>query len=404
MADAAKHLRKWPGSPLPPGGITPVSHKELTACVNNDNPMRNVVCALLALLTLVSTANANTPPGAGAQRVPLGDGRALTIPAPKCLTSNAHVGSFLVRPNNADAAYTDTQTSGDTVTQYVKWVGLKRGKTRTLLLLKGPVQSDNALEPYELVGWSGDGRYLLVRHDEAAVYAHKAVPIFGAVWDSVDIGVSPFKVRRVRLPREGPNGQSAEDGMIASPSGKLFALEWETKGKTDNDFGSTVFIYHPARHTLRSISLPDNWLLTGWADDTHLLFQHPQGTDASDSKYNIVTKKVVPASSLVYLASHVPRRFPEIMLSLSVGPLTVPAPKGGSRVEKTAVSLLIKGSYQMLRPVFLAVVRGSHPVKAALAPDQSAAFWIQNGDLYACTFAVVPVPDADKAAAPVQSR
>ena len=184
---------------------------------------RPLACALSALLTLTGTVRADTPPDMGAQRVPLGDGRTLTVSAPRRLTTNAHVRQFQFRWAFREVAYAGSDTSGDTMTQFVRLVNFDTRKTTTLLSVTGPAQGDTSPVGYDVAAWSRDGRYALVEHSERLAAKGRTRGTFGIAWYCLDMSVSPPSVRRAPLPDASQMNALPLGNVLSSPSGHFFS-------------------------------------------------------------------------------------------------------------------------------------------------------------------------------------
>ena len=368
-------------------------------------PLRPLVCALLCV---AFTARADAPPEPDAARVYVGRGQILTVSVPRQLSLNAHVSQVLVQPGSLEAAYTGAIDNGDTVTTFVRLVGFQHGETQTLFTYTGPLNFMDLPDDYQLVGWSEGGRYLIVGHRDIVTGADSSPDDLGYVWDSVDVGVLPPKVRRVSLPADTPDGGSIIGGMLPSPSGKLFAVQYRDVIQADplsanpaNKYAhpgvSYAFFYDPYKDSVRRLPLPAGSLVRGWTDDAHLLVLTHPSTTRQYVSFDIVTGKVTPFRPAPPLLgaggafaparpSPVSRRFPEVSLWLLERSVLLPAPGDRTTADARALWLSIKGARPKLVPVCLGVALGTDSLNALLVPDGSAALWVANGDLYVSTF------------------
>lgn len=350
--------------------------------------MHRLLCPLLALLLCAVTTRAEAPPDAFAQRVYLGHGETLTISPAQPLSWKAHVGEFAYQPGSLEAAYTGLQTDGDTVTQFVRLVGLKRGETGTLLSATGPVNMVETPFPYTLSGWSGDGRYLLTSHDEWVRLADGTGFDSHRVWDSIDVGASPFKVRRIPLPDQSGADSVPLGEFVPSPSGKLFAIQWRLRNADAASTLRVAFLYDPARDTLRRMTLPANTLDLEWLDDTHLTLEVLVKHAHTFLSHDIVTDEEKPATRKFAEPVSVPRAYPELRLSMSITPLDVPGPNPQSRTDGGSLWLNVAGARPKLPSRCLATFTGHLDPQPTLAPDQSSALWLEHGALFGAKFAI----------------
>ena len=358
--------------------------------------MRRLLCPLLTLLLCAVTTHADTPPDPVMQRVYLGHGETLTISPAQPLSWKANVGQVAYQPGSLEAAYTGTQTDGDTETQFVRLVGLKRGETWTLLSATGPVNMVETPFPYTLSGWSGDGRYLLTSHDEWIRLADGTVPSARRVWDSVDVSVSPFKVRRIPLPDENGTDSVPLGEFLPSPSGKLFAIRWRLPNADAASIFRVAFLYDPAHDSLRRIALPANTLGLEWLDDTHLSLQVLVKYAYTFLSHDIVTGEETPTTRKAAEPVPVPRAYPEMRLSMSITPLAVPGPNPQSRTDGLSLWLNVVGARPKLPSRCLATFTDHLDPQPALAPNQRSALWLEHGDLFLAKFATTNASTREK--------
>ena len=300
----------------------------------------------------------------------------------------ANVGQVAYQPGSLEAAYTGTQIDGDTVTQFVRLVGLKRGETTTLLSATGPMTAEDAPPPYTLAGWSGDGRYLLAGHEERVRDAAGAVSAGSFVWDSVDVGAAPFKVRRIPLPAESGEDRGPLSGFLPSPSGKLFAIRWYLPSTDTVSASQVAFLYDPAHNTLRRVSLPTSTFSLEWLDDTHLGLKVLGKATIMSVSHDIVTGQEPPAPRVLAPPVPAPRAYPDLRFSLHTGAFTASDPGGKSHAGGRAVWLSIAGKKPSLAAVCLGVTLDTDDPRPVLAPNESSALWLEHGDLFLAKFAI----------------
>ena len=362
--------------------------------------LHRAVYSLLVLLTLLPLARADTPPPTGTQRVPLGDGRTLTVSAPKQYTFHEGVWQVMYCPGTQDIVYASTTTERGMTTQAEWWFNFELEEVSYLCGSQFPAHLTTD-RPNDFINqWLGDGQYLLVGWTvwESNSFSAKEYPFPALLCGYVKGG--SHSLHRVRfsdddVPQGYPNGR-----MLQSPSGKLLALEWMSGTWPEQSTTRTVCIYDPVQGTLRRLPVTGSPVLLGWIDDSRLLLRVTREDKSSLSAQDIVAvigpraiaapvKPALPASVL-----------PGVTLSLSQTARDMPSMGKPSTVATAALYLHVTTGKRELSPLLLGGSFLSHDTGAVLAPDQSAAVWIQNGDVYRSTFAVVPATDADKAAAP----
>lgn len=352
-------------------------------------PRLALLLLVLAGFACLIPAHADIPDAANpdSRRIYIGHGQTLVVSPARQLTYGAHVTQFLYQPRSLEAACAGTQTSPDseTITSFVRLIGLKRGETTTLLSATVPNTPDALPDLYELVGWSGDGRYLIVAH-AAAVRNADGTPADDPVqtWESIDVGVSPVKVRRIALTLPGETGGRGIGVIPPTPSAPLFAETWvsDAAHKTRKTF---VLIYNPATDTLRRVPLPEAEVAEGWLDETHLLLGSSAGVHFS---CDIATGKQTPTTLRPAVPAPPPNALPGIVLSLPEPRLAVPAP--GTKHNAVAYALWLYVVAGTLAPTALnlAVNLEGDDLHPALAPNQSAALWQEHGDLYRVAFSL----------------
>lgn len=348
--------------------------------------MRRIVCLLIAVFFAAFATRADAPSAPGEQRLFVGAGRVLTIGEAKQLTFGAHVGQFLFQPGSLEAAYSGVQTDGETVTVFVRLMGLKHGETFPMLSWSATVREGVPHTAYSLGGWSGDGRYLMVQHAELGTATETAPARSEDVWECVDVGVSPFKVRRVPLPDGDEGSTSMVDNGAFSPSGRLFALQGTRAGDDPRASPLSVFVYNLALGTVRRVPLPAGSYPQGWVDDGHLLLSRSQEHKLVLVARDIVTGRETPTKAEPAALAPVPRAFPAVRLSLLPLPVALSGPGALGQARANALWLTIQGPKPHLPPVCLGVGLRAGAMQGALAPDQSTAVWTEHGDLFACVF------------------
>lgn len=348
--------------------------------------MRRLLCLLLAVLSVTLIIHADAAPAPQVTRVPIGAGRVLTISAPKQLTYGAHVGDFLVQPGSRNAAYAGMRYDGNTMTPFVSLVELKYGKTTTLLEGNGTSRRNDVPRQYELSGWTGDGRYLLVWHTEMKAALDTVSEHTVLVYESMDTGVVPCKVRRIALPDGSGEYRARVGDFERSPSGKLFAMEWTGVELPAKSTTRAAFLYDPARNTVRCLPLPNDALFLGWADNAHLLLLTPSNHGPVSLSHDIVTGKDTPATNTLALPPNVPRANPNMRLSLATVPSDLSSLGVTGHVAAFTLLLNINTSDAHLPAVRLRAGLGAHGAQAILAPDESAALWVEHSDLFVCMF------------------
>lgn len=190
----------------------------------------------------------------------LGTGRMLEAQAPRQLSLNAHVRQFAYQPGGLSIAYAGATQDGDTLTQFVRLVGLKHATVTTLLTQTQSLSQDvDPLPGYILAGWSADARYLVVEGTQAMPAPDRAETLIVPTYTCVDIGVSPVRLRPIALP-QAPSSVLT-DAFWSPDHTRLLFVQATVGEKAD-----VCSLYDPVQDRLTTFALPKGQHLRGWLD------------------------------------------------------------------------------------------------------------------------------------------
>jgi hypothetical protein len=269
-----------------------------------------LVCLLLTsgLLPTWSDPPEETPLGA----CYMGYGKMLEAARAHQLSLNAHVERFLYQPGGLEIAYQGSERNGDEIVHFIRLVGVKQGTITTLISTTGDTEDEAEKNspkevPYELAGWSGDGRYLLLsREHDVATADGEAEGGARPDFVSVDVGVIPPHLTTLSLsaPERVDTGTvlygsqhwwSPDRMRIAFAMQGAFRQGEATYVRREEYHG----VYDLKTDSLQTLTLTDKQFLRGWLDGQHLLvddnpafFENLTDTKINYSAYEISTGAV----------------------------------------------------------------------------------------------------------------
>lgn len=241
-------------------------------------------CWIFALLLLAMTAatsadTTDAPQGA----CYLGYGKSLEAEQSRQLTLQANISQFLYQPGGLEIAYAGSQRSGDTLTNYVRLIGVKHGSTAILISNTGDGKSDSAesqqVAPYTLCGWSADGRYLLLQQEWYVPGSGGLSGYEKQHYACVDVGADPIHVTPVSLP------------VISETNFTILWQEWHFWWSPDRtqilftdqarvkegavSWFADLFcaVYAPKTGKFQTIAENDKQSAEGWLDNSHALLE-----------------------------------------------------------------------------------------------------------------------------------
>ena len=240
--------------------------------------MRRLPALLLALHTMAALALpalADAPPplprpsGLRSDILYTHKGEFVQVAPMRALTLNAHVEQFAYDPLGLEIAVAGYETSGETVTHFVKTLDARTGHEMSRLTLKDSVEFS------PLLGWSASGKYLLLRRAASDPETGLDVSEF-LRWDlSADPPASRVIQPRNVLPADiQADAYTGSVSCYPSPTGRWFLFSQRVRthaasGKRGPDAEALV-LYDPERDTLRPLTLPAGEKSYSWGDAMHL--------------------------------------------------------------------------------------------------------------------------------------
>jgi len=242
----------------------------------------------------------------------LGDAKFVQVAPLRQLTLNAHVTQFAYEPLGVEVALVGSETTGDTVTLFVKTVDVRSGHEMNRLTMTAPAGDETAR--YNLIGWSGSGRYLLIERwrplkelTEAAAQGKPSLADY-LRWD---LGADPPDVSQVTPP---PLPQGAKLDLTwqrASPTGRrvFFRQDYKQASPANNEEAQKRYwLFDPENNQFHPLPLPKGFDSHGqWLDDSRLRIYRdtPQqrisetlDVTIGTATPSVVAPKTKPASSL----------------------------------------------------------------------------------------------------------
>ncbi|MBV9848117.1 MAG: hypothetical protein JO250_00375, partial [Armatimonadetes bacterium] len=233
-----------------------------------------VVC--LALLSVapgppLAAQTPTAPPLRPADALYMGQGLVLTAAPPRQLTLNAHVPQFLYQPGGDSLAYVSVQTDGDRQTTSVKFVDARQKDhdTRTIYSVTGDAPEAPVHDPQiyslDLLGWSADGRWLLIREGNTSNFLNTRF-LLG------DVGASPLGTRDFPQPEPPSGADFTLDGAAWSPDRRriLIARQGFRHDASVTVRATSAEVYDPSRNAAQTLAIGDGLNLLGWRDEDHL--------------------------------------------------------------------------------------------------------------------------------------
>jgi prepilin-type processing-associated H-X9-DG protein len=220
-------------------------------------PRRFTSVALLSLLTFTALPSVAQGPGSPST-IYLGQGRVLDAAPPRQVSLDAHITQILYQPAGLAIAYAGASFDEDagTATYFVKSVATRKGdKGRTRTLLSQTVHVGENTSPFELIGWTRDAHYLIVRHAALAPLSENAMGE-QTEYIGLDVAPDPAMIRPISLPY-------STTSFAWSPKHTRILL-----GQNSN---TTYAAYDPAQDKTTPIKTGKGVEAHGWLDETHLL-------------------------------------------------------------------------------------------------------------------------------------
>lgn len=205
----------------------------------------------------------------------LGGGKFVQVGPIRQLTLNAHVTQFAYEPLGVEVAVVGSETVGDTETLFIKTVDVRSGHEMSRLTMTAPVGDKTAR--YNLIGWSGSGRYLLVERwrplkelMEAAAQGKPASEDY-LRWD---LGANPPSVSEIAPPPLPQDAKLDMTWLRASPTGRgvFFRQDYKPVNLADHEESQRRYwLYDPENNHFRLLLLPAGFGSHGvWLDDGRL--------------------------------------------------------------------------------------------------------------------------------------
>lgn len=236
-----------------------------------------IFAMLLLAATAVTYADA---PDAQQGACYLGFGKTLEAAPSRQLSLNANISQFLYQPGGLEIAYAGSQTDGDTVTSYIRLVGVKHGSVATLISTSGKADSSTESEqsaPYALAGWSADARYLLLQKEwyipgSGGVSGYERKDFY-----CVDVGADPIHVSPIVLPDTATYDPRIFYHSIRywwSPDREHILFADEARSKIDKAtqlIDIFCAVYDPKTDKFQTVALSPAQAARGWLDNSHVL-------------------------------------------------------------------------------------------------------------------------------------
>ncbi len=222
----------------------------------------------------------------------MGYGKTLEAAQSRQLSLNAHVTRFLYQPGGLEIAYEGAQKDGDEVTQFIRLAGIRRGETTTLASTTMHLGSDDEQpDAYNLAGWSGDGRYLLINQEHYVKVPETGDGYFEVNFVCVNVGAEPIHLSSITLPEIGPASKDVTVGyphFSWSPDRtRVVFTRQDIVRQGGQQSLSSAFseVYDPKTDKLQDVPVGEKQTVRGWIDNTHLLLDdsphlgepHPSG-------------------------------------------------------------------------------------------------------------------------------
>ena len=230
----------------------------------------------------------------------LGSGKFVQVGPLHQLTLHAHVKEFAYEPTGQEIAVAGRETEGETATIFVETVDVRSGHAMNRLTMTAPVGDETAR--YNLIGWSGSGRYLLVERwlpvkemMEEAAQGKPAPPAY-LRWD---FGANPPSVSEIAL-LPLPAGVRARFTYVrVSPKGHtvFFGQEYsQTNPTTKEDESHRLYsLYDPGKDQSRPLPLPAGFESYGqWLDADRLRIDGDGSQQHISETLDVVTGATAP--------------------------------------------------------------------------------------------------------------
>ncbi len=345
---------------------------------------------LLGLLTAVSLrASADTPaPLPQLNIIALGQGQVLEAAPPRQLSLHAHVSDFAYQPGGLEIAYAGSDTDGEAITQFIKLVGTRYGKTTTLLAQSTPTGKEDArAEPFLLDGWSADGRYLVVEHTEAVSTGSMGAATYGTRVTCIDVGVSPMQTREIAPPVPlPPNTDNMITQVLWSPSHTRLLLAQTGLLKSGQVIVETVHVsalYDFAQGRVNVLPIAALFKAARWEDDTHLRLAGTQDSQMHPLTFNVKTLKTepfVPAPASPSRNFSLSPTNPNVTLDLQ--PQTIADPLHVAQTHANVLWVRRVRGPKALSALALDVTGGTDDPQARWAQTGRAVAYVSHGDLF----------------------
>lgn len=344
--------------------------------------------ALLILITFLAWAQgpALSPPQGALY---LGPGRMLESAQPRQLSLNAHVAQFLYQPGGLSLAYLSAVPDGDGYTQSIRFVGLKRGETTTLLT-RGPANRP-AFTSFIMSGWTADGRYLVVTTDLALPSVDSSKTRLRPAIYCIDVGMTPVQIRTLALSLPPPSEDVpyADANLWWAPSRTRLLIEQsagDRRVKSDERVHLCA-IYDPARDRSETFPLPPGEFVRGWTDEGHLLLLSTTGNAVHLFSWNIATG----TQSETTQPAKMPERYPtdssdvspkSPALTLDVEQRFHPDKSGVTGINSHLLWLRRAGLPKALSALPVGLTPGGDDPLAVWSPNGRQIAFLDHGDLW----------------------
>ena len=326
----------------------------------------------------------------------LGDGKFVQVGPLHQLTLNAHVREFAYEPTGQEIAVGGSETAGDTMTVFVETIDVRSGRSINRLSMTAPAGDETAR--YNLIGWSGSGRYLLVERwlplKEAVEEAAQGKPV-GQAYLRWDLGADPPSVSEITLPPLPAGTRASYTRVRVSPKGHtvFFGQEYQQPNPvTKEDESHTLYsLYDPGKDQSRTLPLPPGFVSYGyWVDADHLRIDG-DGTRQHGSEMLDVTTGATAPYAAGPRAKPASAFYPNLTLDVEARTLEDKRTTGAQAASHILWLRRSTPGKDPLGAAAAAVTSGDDGPRPAWSPTGRQIAYVTHGDL--CVTDLTP-PDA----------
>jgi prepilin-type processing-associated H-X9-DG protein len=361
--------------------------------------LRRIVTSVFAasLLWSVLPVFADAPGSLGPEHgIYLGEGQVLAVESTRQLTLREDIQAYAFSPSGEKIAYVSYVEDHGEQYYALKVVDTWRHEPEVTLLTKQrlPKFIANPPEPtlLEIVGWSGDDRFVLFQRDSSAPGEDDtALP---PQIEMIDLSASTPQAKPIPLGTKNHDGSLVDIDASWSPDHDRLVIRRRVTYLTEKPVRTeqNYWLYRPLTDQLQPLPLDPSCIVRGWRDGGHLLIKAvAKDTNSPLQNYELETGTLTEFVR--------PEGWGKVPLDNPIAPLGAADPKDPSLILEILAHRLNASRQDGLTPastvwlrqnpaagklsvLALGVITGKSPPQAQWSPTGKSIAFVAHGDVF----------------------